>query len=134
MKLPSDVIFHPELNFLAWRPCGSLDEKRVNQIIRFIGNQEAASPAPFNRFTDLSALDAVDLNFKYVFHVALYRRLTYTGREPVKSAFFVTSPDASHYIKLHAILTDHSPLRVRLFETRESAADWLEVPVDLLQA
>ncbi len=80
----------------------------------------------------MSALSAVDLTFKYVFHVALYRRLSRAGRETVKSAFLVTDPEIAHYIKLHAILTDHSPLKVATFTDREAAAKWLGVPVGLL--
>ena len=59
---------------------------------------------------DLSALDMVDLNFKFVFHVALGRRISAVGKPAVKSAFFVTSPATAHYAKLHSMLTDYSPL------------------------
>ena len=80
----------------------------------------------------MSTLKAVDLTFKYVFHVALYRRLSRVGREMVKSAFFVTDPEIAHYIKLHAILTDHSPLKVAMFREREAAAKWLGVAAEML--
>jgi hypothetical protein len=80
----------------------------------------------------LSALDAVDLNFKFVFHIALHRRLTYAPNPPVKSAFYVTSPATTHYAKLHAMLTDYSPLDVALFTDRAEAAKWLGVPVEAL--
>jgi hypothetical protein len=79
----------------------------------------------------LSALDAVDLNFNYVFRIALYRRLSYAGGK-VKSAFYVSSLDAEHYVKLHALLTDHSPLQVSSFTDRAAAAKWLDVPVEIL--
>jgi hypothetical protein len=36
---------------------------------------EERASKPFNRFADLSALDLVDLNFKFVFHIGLHRRL-----------------------------------------------------------
>jgi len=81
----------------------------------------------------LSALDAVDLNFDYVFHIALYRRLSYAGGK-VKSAFYVSSSDAEHYAKLHAVPTDHSPLQVSIFTELAAAAKWLGVPVELLMA
>jgi hypothetical protein len=132
MELPEDVIWWPDFHLFVWKPRGVLDEKAVNRIITFIRSQEAAVDASFNRFTDMSVLDAVELNFKYVFHVALYRRLSYMGRPPVKSAFFVTNPEAAHFVKLHVILTDHSPLRVAVFEKPEAAAKWLEVPIELI--
>lgn len=117
---------------MVWEPRGVLDEKAVNQVLAFLGTEETTSQTPFNRFTDLTALDVIDLNFDYVFHVAIYRRLTYGGRTAVKSALLVKSKESAHYSKLHALLTDHSPLHVRIFEEREAAAEWLEVPVDLL--
>jgi hypothetical protein len=77
-------------------------------------------------------LDMVDLNFKFVFHIALHRRLVSVPHSPVKSAFYVTSPATAHYAKVHAMLTDYSPLDVALFTEREAAAKWLSVPVEVL--
>jgi hypothetical protein len=93
---------------------------------------EKRSSKPLNRFADLSGLDAVDLNFDFVFHVALGRRLSAAPKPTVKSAFYVTSPDTTHYAKLHAMLTDHSPLHVALFTDRGAAAKWLGVPLEAL--
>jgi hypothetical protein len=134
MKPPADICVQPELRLLLWKPRGVLDEKRVNQIIAFIGEQEAASNANELRFIDTTALTAVELNFRYVFHVALYRRLSRTGRSLVKSAFLVEDDAFAHYFKLHALLTDHSSLQVRLFKEQKAAAKWLNVPVESLQA
>jgi len=50
----------------------------------------------------------------------------------VKSAFYVTSSDSTHYAKLHAMLTDYSPLHVALFTDRAAAAKWLGVPIEVL--
>jgi hypothetical protein len=132
MKLPAHVLFRKDLSLIMWKPHGILDEAIVNEIVVFIGMAEARSSKPFNRYSDLSALDAVDLNFKFVFDVALHRRLTYAGHSPVKSAFYVTSPTTVHYTKLHKLLTDHSPLNVRLFTELAEAAKWLDVPVKVL--
>lgn len=133
MKLPPDVAFHPEPRLFVWKPHGCLDEKAINKIIAFIGEQEAVLREPFKRFTDFSALDLVDLNFRYVFHIALYRRLTYANHPETKSAFLVTSEEAEHFAKLHGMLTDHSPLHVAVFEQREAAAQWLGVPLETLE-
>ena len=103
-------------------------------MVEFIEAVEKRSREPLNRFVDLSALDAVDLNFKFVFHVALGRRLSAAPRPAVKSAFYVTSPATAHYPKLHAMLTDHSPLHVSLFTERAAAAKWLGVPLEALSA
>ena len=132
MKLPAHVLFRKELSLILWKPRGILDESLVNEIVAFIDTAEARASKPFNRFADLSALDAVDLNFKFVFHIALHRRLAYAPKPPVKSAFYVTSPATTHYAKLHAMLTDYSPLDVALFTDRSAAAKWLGVPVEAL--
>ena len=117
---------------MVWKPHGILNQALVNEIVAFVEAAEERSQKPFNRFADLSALDEVDLNFRFVFHTALHRRLAFDSHPPVKSAFFVTSPVSTHYAKLHAMLTDHSPLHVSLFTERAAAAKWLGVPVEAL--
>jgi hypothetical protein len=134
MKIPpADIQFHEDVRLLVWRPRGVLNEAAVEKIVTFIGDLEASSEIPFNRFTDTTAAEAIDLNFKYVFHAALFRRLAYAGRPPVKSAVLVTSFTAAHYSKLHELLTRSSSIKVRIFEERGTAAEWLGVPVELLK-
>ena len=132
MRVPPYVFFRRDLALLLWQPHGILNEAGVSEIVAFIDAAETRASAPFNRFCDLSALEAVDLNFKFVFHVALHRRLVYARQPPVKSAFWVTSPATIHYAKLHAMLTDYSPLEVALFAESAAAAKWLGVPVEAL--
>lgn len=132
MKLPPDIQFRSELGLLVWKPQGTLSEKMVNKIIAFIRAEEAKSDSAELRFIDTSALDAVDLNFRYVFHVALYRRMSRQGRATIKSAFFVQNPVFEHYFRLHALLTDRSPLQVRLFDNVAAASQWLGIPIELL--
>jgi len=133
MKLPpADLQFHEDVRLLVWRPRGVLNEAALKHIVTLIGDLESKSGNPFNRFTDTLAADAIDLNFRYVFHTSLFRRLSYTGRPPVKSAILVSGPTRVHYSKMHAMLTQGSPIKVRIFEQREAAAKWLGVPVGLL--
>jgi len=132
MKTPPEVRFRPDLHLLLWKPEGILTEKSINEILAFISEEEKLSDANELRFIDTSALTAVDLNFKYVFHVGLYRRLSRKARPEIKSAFFIKDNAFAHYFKLHAILTDYSPLQVRLFHKRETAAKWLNVSTEAL--
>jgi hypothetical protein len=134
MKTPPDIHFRSEINLLLWKPHGVLDEKAVNRIVVFIRDEEARSNASELRFIDTTELSAVELNFRYVFHVALYRRLSRKDRPSIKSAFLVENREFEHYFRLHALLTDHSPLQVRLFKESEAAAKWLNVPLKSLQA
>jgi len=133
MKVPpAEVQFLEDVRLLVWRPRGMLNEAALKQIRELIGDLEATSDKPFNRFTDSEALEAIDLNFRYVFDFSLFRRLAYAGRSPVKSAILVPSIARAHYSKMHELLTRHSSIEVRIFEDREAAAQWLGVPVELL--
>jgi hypothetical protein len=132
LKFPPHVLFRQEMSLFVWKPRGILDEGAVMEIVSFVERVEEGIKTPVNRFCDLSALDAVDLNFKFVFYVALGRRLSAQPRPAVKSAFYVTSPATAHFAKLHALLTDYSPLEVLVFTALADAAKWLDVPVKVL--
>jgi hypothetical protein len=134
MAIPPDVQFYEDLHLFVWRPRGVLDEAAVNKVLVELLGRETMAAQPFNRFLDLSLIESFHLTFKYVFHVALHRRLSYAGRGPIKSAFYVTHPEVAHLVKIHALMTDHSPLEVEMFEESEAAAKWLGVPVESLMA
>lgn len=131
--MPAGVDCLQDAGLLIWRPRGVLDEEALNELLAFLGSKEGRLGKPFNRFTDLSLIDAVDLTFKYVFHFALHRRLSRVGQVKLKSAILTTSPAAARYAKLHALLTDHSPLEVKMFKTYGAAAKWLNVSPEILE-
>jgi hypothetical protein len=133
IKLPPHMLFDHDLRLMVWRPRGILDEKAVNRLIKFIGDEEATSNKPFNRFSDTLSAEVVELNFNYIFHVCLFRRLSYAGRPPVKSAILISSLARAHYSKLVEIMMQGSPLKVRLFEDRAEAAKWLGFSVETLE-
>ena len=82
---------------------------------------------PFNRYTDLSVLVAVALNFKCVLEVSLYRRVVYGERSIVKSAFYVADRATERLALTHAVVTAGSPLQVKVFRRKSVAAKWLGV-------
>ena len=132
MKLPPDVEFHEDIRLLVYRPRGSIDEPAINKVIAVIEGLEAATQEPFNRFSDTSETHEVELNFRYVIHVSLHRRLTHAGHAPVKSAILATDATLIHYARLLALLTQGSSINVRVFQDRKEAAEWLHVPVERL--
>jgi len=134
MKLPPEIQFHEDIRLLVYRPRGLIDEAAVNKIIGVIEDLEAATQEPFNRFFDTSATHEVELNFRYVIQVSLHRRLSYAGHPLVKSAILATDATAIHYGRLHALLTQGSPIKVRVFQDRKEAAQWLGVPLERLTA
>jgi hypothetical protein len=132
MKLPPEVQFHEDIRLLVYTPRGLLDETAINRIVSIIGDLEAKLQEPFNRFFDTLGHDEVELNFRYVIQVSLYRVLSYGDRPPVKSAILATDSTIGHYFQLHAIITEDSPINVRIFQKREDAAKWLGVPIERL--
>src|SRR5712671_751692 len=134
MKMPPDIEFHDDVRLLIYRPRGVIDEAAVQKVVDVLEDLEAKLQKPFNRFSDTLAADEVELNFKYVIQVSLCRRLSYAGHPPVKSAILARDSTMIHYAKLHALLTQGSPIHVRVFKDRKETADWLGVPVERLSA
>lgn len=132
MNLSSDVEFHEDVRLIVWRPRGLLNETSVSKVIGVLEELEGKLKEPFNRFSDTSAIDRTELNYQYVIHVSLHRVLLYWDRPPVKSAFLAMDPTIAHYFQLHAIITEDSPINVRIFQLREQAAEWLGVPIERL--
>jgi len=132
MKLPPDIEFHEDIHLFIHRPRGVLNEATINKVVSVLEDLEANLQEPFNRFADTLAADEVELNFRYVIQVSLHRRLSYAGHPPVKSATLATDSTMIHYARLHALLTQGSPIHVRIFQDRKEAADWLGVPVERL--
>jgi hypothetical protein len=134
IKLPLDVEFYEDIRLIVWRPRGLVNKTAVNKIITVLGEFETALKEPFNRFSDTVAADAVDLNFEYIISVSLYRRRFYANLPPIKSAILATDFTLIHYGKVHALLTQGSPINVRVFQDRKEAAQWLGVPIAILMA
>jgi hypothetical protein len=133
MKLPPDVEFHDDIRLLIYRPSGVINEAAVKRIVSVLEDLEEKLQRPFNRFTDTLGADEVELNFKYVIQVSLCRRLSYAGHPPVKSAILATDATMIHYARLHALLTQGSPINVRVFKDRQEAANWLGLPIERLE-
>src|SRR6266705_865345 len=134
MKLAPDVEFHDDIRLLIYRPRGVVDEAAVQKVVDVLEDLEAKLQKPFNRFSDTLAADEVELNFKYVIQVSLCRRLSCAGHPPVKSAILATDSTMIHYGRLHALLTQGSPINVRVFKDRQETAEWLNVPIERLLA
>jgi len=134
LPLPPDLEFHEDIRLLIYRPRGLLNEAAFNKVISALEDLEGKLQEPFNRFSDTVTAHEVELNFKHIIQVSLHRRLSYAGRPPVKSAILATDSTIIHYGRLHAVLTQGSPIKVRLFQDRKAAAEWLGVPIERLAA
>ncbi len=134
LPLPPDVEFHEDICLLIHRPRGVLNKAAINKIVSLIGELEFTLKKPFNRFLDTVAADAVDLNLEYIRRVSLYRRGFYGNRPAIKTAILATDSALANYGRLHASLTQGSPINVRVFQDRKEAAQWLGVPLGMLAA
>jgi hypothetical protein len=133
LKLPADVLFHHDLHLMVFRPHGILKEKSIEEIVAFLDKAEERAETPFNRFSDLSKIEAIEVDFEYICRVSLYRRTSYFKYPPVKSAFYVTTEEVEEAVTAHAVITDQSPLQVAVFEDVPAAARWLDVSVENLR-
>ena len=132
MILSPDIEFHEDHRLFIYRPRGLLDEVSVARAVNVLGDLEKKLREAFNRFSDTSEIDRVELNYRYVIQVSLYRVLSYADRPPVKSAILAPDSTIGHYFQLHAIITKDSPISVRIFQEREDVAKWLGVPLERL--
>lgn len=92
---------------------------------------EANAEMPFNRFTNLSGVDAVQLNFAEVEQMATRRAGHYRGA-PVKSAILAANPLAFGMARMYEQLMRRTPIEVRVFGRLSSAAAWLQAPIEVL--
>src|SRR5262245_17984920 len=134
ISLPPELEFHEKVRLLVYRPHGVLNAAALNRALTALENLEANLQEPFNRLSDTLAADEVELNFKYVIQFSLHRRLAYAGHPAVKSAILATDSTMIHYGKMHAILTQGSPIKVCVFQDRKEVAQWLGVPLERLSS
>ena len=132
MEVPPEIEFHQDIRLLIYRPSGLIDEAAINKVISVIEDLEASTQEPFNRFSDTTEAHEIELNFRYVIQVSLHRRLFHKGRAPVKSAILAKDSTLIHYARLVMLLTEGSSIKVRVFQDRNEAAQWLSVPIELL--
>ncbi|HZE13241.1 MAG TPA: hypothetical protein VE086_05750 [Chthoniobacterales bacterium] len=132
LKLHPDAIFHHDLWLMVFRPRGVLSEKRIRHVVEMLEDAEQEAARPFNRFTDLSQLFAVDMDIETILKASLHRQVTYATRAPVKSAFYVTTEAVARVAKIHSLVMESSYLSVKIFDTIGKAARWLRVPKEML--
>src|SRR4051812_21537013 len=94
-KLLPGVCFRDDLRLLIYRPRGVLVEDEISRIVLMLLTLEEEAGQAFNRYTDLSQLEGVNLSMKFVCRVSLHRRAVYERFPPVKSAFYVTGDAAA---------------------------------------
>ncbi len=122
--------YYPEWRLLTWHPRGVFDDALADKIIGMVGSEERVEEVPFHRYTDFSGLTHIRLKVGHVFQIAKHRR---GAPEPVKSAFFSDTTVGLGIARMYEALMEEATIQVRAFRERPAAAEWLGVPLEILQ-
>ena len=122
--------YYPEWRLLTWHPRGLFDDALADKIVGLIGSEERVEQVPFHRYADFSGLTHIRLKIGHVFDVAKQRSAV---REPVKSAFFSDTIVGFGIARMYEALMEEAMIQVRAFRERPAAAEWLGVPLEILQ-
>ena len=122
--------YHPEWRLLTWHPRGLFDDALADKLVGVIGSEERVEQVPFHRYADFSGLTHIRLKIGHVFDVAKQRSAV---REPVKSAFFSDTIVGFGIARMYEALMEEAMIQVRAFRERPAAAEWLGVPLEILQ-
>jgi len=122
--------YFPDYRLLAWHPLGVLDDAFADKVIEFVETEERIQKEPFNRYTDFSGLTDIRLKVDHFFDFGERRR---KAAQQVKSAFFADKPVSFFISRMYAMIMEKGLIEVRVFEKREAAAEWLEVPIKVLE-
>ena len=76
--------FDPHLRLETWYPEGVLDHPMAAQMASYLGFTERTMDEPFKRFTDLSNVTSIRLDFADISSIAAERREAYKERPPSK--------------------------------------------------
>lgn len=125
--------FHAGRRLVTWHPQGVLDDALVDEIAYFARTLETIAEKPFDRFTDLSGLTHIRIAVGHLFEVAEERKMSHAGQPPVKSAFYCDKFVGFGIARMYEALMEGSTIDVRAFRTRDEAAAWLGVPMELLE-
>jgi hypothetical protein len=122
--------YHAKHRLLTWHPRGTFDDKLADLVVAVLETDETLGPVPFNRYTDFSLLTDSQLKMGHVFTLAERRR---AAGETVRSAFFSDSTVGLGIARMYETLMAGAIIQVRAFPHRTGAAEWLNVPRDLLE-
>src|SRR5436190_1700603 len=128
---PTHLRQYPAHNLVAWQPQGVLRDQLLDEIAEWLCTIDQAS-APLKRFVDFSRLTEVAVRTRHVFEFARRRAEQFAGVTPVKSALFSEDWVGFGIARMYESLMRGTPIDVRAFRDRVTAAIWLDVPAEVL--
>jgi hypothetical protein len=131
-KMPH-MRYHPGYRLVTWQPQGVLDDFLLDEVAAWTFATEQLTKSPFHRFIDFSHLTQINLKTGHVFKFAHRRRKERDDRPLVRSAFFCDKIIGFGIARLYEDLMRGSSLQVAAFRERAAAAEWLGVPLKILE-
>ncbi len=122
--------FYPKWRLVCWRPQGLLNEALIDQFIEYLEMEERFQDAPFDRYIDLSDVTHIRIGVVYIVQAARRRSVV---KQPVKSAIFANELLRFSIAQMYEMLMGKAMIEVQTFRERAPAAEWLEVPLQVLE-
>ena len=116
------------------RPTGALDENFSAQLLRFLLALEEFSTEPFDRLLDLTHVTQVSLNSAAVRSYAAARLEATAQLAPFRTAIIALDGPAKSTADLYSALVKDSNIQVVVFRDVPSAAQWLDVPMEIINS
>jgi hypothetical protein len=122
--------YYPKYHLITWHPMAILDEALAEKVIDFVEREEHIQDAPFDRYIDLSGCTQIRIKPHHIIDIARRRRIV---RQLVKSALFADNPIGLAIGQVYErLMGGATMMTVRAFNNPDFAAEWLEVPVQIL--
>jgi hypothetical protein len=100
-------------------------------VVEFLESAEKLEGKPFDRYTDMTGYNRIEIGLDHIVRLAR-RRNNYKGPS-VRSAFHAVRLLSLTIARMYEELMCGSRIQVCTFRDRSAAADWLGVPVAVLQ-
>jgi hypothetical protein len=130
-KLFPHARFHADWRLVTWFPEGVVDNEQADRMVEFLESQEKIGGKPFYRYMDMTGYSRMQIGFDHVVRIARRRR-RYAG-PPVKSAFYAVRLLSLTIARMYEELMKGTKIEVYTFRDRTAAAEWLSVPVKVLE-
>ena len=123
--------FHAGQRLVTWHPHGIMDDPLLDEIAYFTLTLDISRDAPFDRYTDFRPPE-IHLRIGHVFDIAEERKLAHAGQPPVRSAFFCDKFVGFGIARMYEALMEGTSINARAFRDRAVAAEFLGVPLQIL--
>jgi hypothetical protein len=122
-----EITIDEDVGLLLAHPKGVFDMNLAEEIVHFVEVWEVARQEGFDRFCDLTGLDAIRLSASDIRQIATRRRLFNPNQVPVRSAFLAETTIAFATVAIYQDLLKSPRITVRSFRSIADASGWLRV-------